>query len=125
MGGDVERVAQILAQREPRLAALVDKQGSLGPSASIYDDRSMISGVSDSGSKIALLEELKSKVERLEKGSKKLVAAAAEALVSRGSDEFLEDGGFPSQRSLGNMSDELPTGLDDKILSWTTKMDTF
>lgn len=127
---DVQRLAETLAQREPRYAALVGEKASVGPlgPSGAADVRSMISGVSDSGGKSALLEELNLKVERLEKGSRKLVAAAAAALSGRSSDEFPDDEAHPSTRSVGNlgtMSEPEPPGFDDKVLAITTRLDTY
>lgn len=87
---DVERLAQTLAQREPRLAAIVG-EGNNDDARSVVSMRSDASHISEAGSKAMMIEELKAKVERLEKGSKKLVAAAAEALAGRRA----EDGSNP------------------------------
>lgn len=134
---DVERIAQDFAQRETRLAAMLGEKTavpSLAPPAppDVDGTTTVVSGAAESGSRALLLEQLKAKVERLENGSKTLVAEAAEALTRRVSDDMVTNGeGVPetTRSSVGNLSITSecsePAGFADQVLSWTTKLDKF
>lgn len=135
MPRDGERLAQTLAQREPSFGAVPSLSSSAAPSV-ICDDTSVISGASDTGSRIMLIEQLKTKVERLENGLRSLVAVA-KASANRRPDPMITDGAAAAAASVGRPVDNLsnlsnlsnmsgwsaPAGLTDQVHPWTTKLD--
>lgn len=130
MPRDTERLGQTFAPPEPRPDALARMPSGSSLAVSAFgDDKSVVSEASEAGRKVILVEQLKSKVERLETGLRSLVNVAKASTIRR-PDGMLTDGAtIPQTSAVGSMDSlstmsglSAPAALADKVESWTTKL---